>query len=235
MINLKKIERQKCFQVIWCLLGIYILWQFGYAMARSASLPGRVRKGLLQYNESTAKDEQTPPSKPQQAQASKNPFAPPSNLTMPKCMAVLGDEALINEKWYKIGSTVGGAKIVAINSESVKILWEEKEHTLIPFDVEVQYAANTKKPSGDTSKRNKSEAPPGQNESNPNRRSSGMGRPEGVRGPGMASPEDRRRMYERYQNASPEEQAEMRREMRERFSGRGRGQGGGRPDRSRER
>jgi hypothetical protein len=63
MINLKKIERQKCFQVIWCLLGIYILWQFGYAMARSASLPGRVRKGLLQYNESTAKDEQTPPSR----------------------------------------------------------------------------------------------------------------------------------------------------------------------------
>ena len=225
MIDLKKNQKSNYLRMIWCLLALWIFWQFGTAMIRSAFLPRRVQKTLEHYKESPKKNNQMQSSRTEHAQEPKSMFAQ-QKVEMPKCLAVLGDEALINEQWYKVGSTVGGAKIVAINSKSVKILWEEKEHALVPFDVAVQYAVQTAGPKG-MSEAPKSAAPPGSGA--PGRGTFGN---DGPRGPGMISSDERRQMYERYQNASPEEQEKMRQQMRERFGGRGRGQRGGRSGRS---
>ncbi|MCK5878856.1 MAG: hypothetical protein KAH24_03695 [Holophagae bacterium] len=224
MNNIKRIEPGKYLHVVWCLLGIWILWQCGSVVIRSAWLPRRIQRALVQYKKSTEKNGQVQSSPSQHAQAPKNIFAPPQKPQIPKCMAVLGDEALINGKWCKIGSEANGIKIMAINPESVKILWKEKEHTLVPFDVQVQYAENVNPTfdSGGTSGGNKSAVPPGVNGSNP--KPPGMGHSEG--GPSGMSSEERR---ERYQNASPEEREKMKQQMKERSGGRG--QRGRRPGR----
>jgi hypothetical protein len=235
MINMKRIETEKYLRGIWCLLGIWILWQCGSVMMRSAFLPGRIQRSLVQYKKSIEKPEQGQSSPAQNAQAPKNMFAS-QKVEIPKCMAVLGNEALINGRWYKAGDSVDGATIEIINPESVKILWEGKEQTLVPFDQQVQYAKSGASPSsgGGKAANNKSEAPSGTGQ--PGSGGSGMGGASGgPRGSSRPSPDEQRRMYERYQNASPEEQERMRQEMRERFGGRGRGRRGGRPDRSRER
>ncbi len=222
MINIKRIETGKYLHVVWCLLGIWILWQCGSVMIRSAFLPRRIQRAIVQYKKSTEKNEQGQSSPSQHAQAPESIFAPPQKPKVPKCMAVLGDEALINGKWYKIGSEANGAKILAINPESVKILWEGKEHRLVPFDVQVQYAdkaATGQRAASARKKPSASHIPAG-----PGMRGGENRRPGGASG---MSDGERRQMRERYQNASPEEQEKMRQQMR----GRG-GQRGGRPGRS---
>ncbi len=68
----------------------------------------------------------------------KNMFAPPP----PKpgwpvsSVQILGHTAFINGKWYKVGDDIGGAKILEIGPTYVKMVWEGKEKTFYPFDVE---------------------------------------------------------------------------------------------------
>ena len=233
MINLKESQKEKCFRAVWCLLVIWVLWQFGTAMTRSAFLPRRVQKALEYYKESTEKNKQMQASKTERKQEPKSMFAPSKKVQMPKCSAVLGDEALINDKWYKVGSTAGGAKIVAINPESVKILWEEKEQILVPFNIKVESDSQTRNGQSPSAKKEASVSPrPGgrgmRNSENGNLRESGAISSDEARQMREryqnASPEDqekmRQQMQERYQNASPEEQESMRQQMR-RFRGRG--------------
>ena len=203
MIDLKTNQKSNYLRMIWCLLAFWIFWQLGTAMIRSAFLPRRVQKTLEHYKESPKKNKQMQSSKTEHAQEPKSMFAP-QKVEMPKCLAVLGDEALINKQWYKVGSTVEGAKIVAINPESVKILWEKREHTLVPFDVKVQYA----------DQKGASEPPKPAAPSACGTPGMGRDRNGGPRGSGMPSPYERRQMYERYQNASPEEQEKIRQQMR---------------------
>jgi len=206
-IDLNKIQNSKCFHLIWCLLGICILWQLGTTMARSALLPKRVQKALEQYKESTEQNTQMQASKTEPKEQPKSMFAPPKKVQMPTCSAVLGDEALINDKWYKVGSTAGDAKIVAINPESVKILWEEKEHILVPFDVKVESAGqggNGQSPSANKES-SATPRPNGRNMRNTENATTGI------------SSDETRQMRERYQNVSPDEQKQMRRQMQERY------------------
>jgi len=217
LINLKIIGHPKYFLVLWCVLGLWIVWQIGTAATHSVSLPGHAQRALAQHK-SSSKD-QTSEQPPQQASVPKNPFSPPPQFVSVQCTAILGQEALIEGRWYKIGDTVKGLKIVEIQPASVKIAWQDQEHILIPFNVPVQYSSSS--PSS------RSSSPPVQN---PNNTSSRPPEPTDRRQPnirggpppgaGMPSEEQRRQMRERYLNASPEEQAEMRRQMRDRFGGR---------------
>lgn len=228
-MDLKKIQNPKYFRLIWCIIGICIFWQLAGAMTRSAFLPRRVRKTLASYKESTKE----PPSDQSEAKQVKGPdaekpktpksmFAPPRNMPKLQCTAVLGDQALINDQWVKVGGDLDGAKVVEIDPASVKIRWQEQERTLVPFDVEVKYAKNRPSSNGPSpSKNNQS----GGNEQA--RRPPDMSRPGGGPPDGFGN-DERRQMRERYLNASPEERAEMRRQMQERFGGR-RGQRGSRP------
>lgn len=75
----------------------------------------------------------------------KNLFAPPPPRQHPvkQVWGIFGDEVLIEGKWYKVGDTVGDAKIVAIEPAQVKIEWEGKEKSFSPFDA--KSAAESKK------------------------------------------------------------------------------------------
>lgn len=46
---------------------------------------------------------------------------------------ILGDEALIGDKWYKAGDKIGDAKIVAIEATHVIIKWKGKEKIFAPM------------------------------------------------------------------------------------------------------
>jgi hypothetical protein len=172
-----------------------------------------------------------------------NLFAPsaPKQHPIKEVRAIFGDEVLINNRWYKVGQTVGDAKIVAIEPTQVRVEWDGAEKTFLPI--------NASSPDEGESRRASGEGGPGPerpdivvvgSESGPPAgRSGAMGGRMRQRMENM-SDEDRERfrnemqaMRERFRDASPEERERMRAEMRERemmFGGgrRGRGPGGGR-------
>ena len=65
----------------------------------------------------------------------KNLFVPPTPKKHPvsQVSGILGNEVLINGKWYKVGDKIGDAKIVAIEPTQVKIEWEGKEKIFAPI------------------------------------------------------------------------------------------------------
>ncbi len=65
-----------------------------------------------------------------------NLFTPPPPKQHPinEVLGIFGNEVLIKDKWYKIGATVGEAKIVAIGPTKVTIEWDGKEKTFSPID-----------------------------------------------------------------------------------------------------
>ncbi|MBN2315321.1 MAG: hypothetical protein JXM79_15440 [Sedimentisphaerales bacterium] len=172
----------------------------------------------------------------------KNLFSPPEPKQHPinSVLGIFGDEALINDKWYKVGDKVGDARIVAIGPTSVTTEWEGKEKVFRPID------ASAAPESGDGPKSRPSRPTPkpggpgggpadmvvvqsqGSSSRGPEQRGP-SGR--GPGGPGerfsRMSEADRNQMRERYMQMSEAERERFRAEMRERFSG-GRGDRGGR-------
>jgi hypothetical protein len=141
---------------------------------------------------------------------------PPKQHPVSSVLGILGNEALINGKWYKAGDKVGDAKIVAIEPTQVRIEWEGNEKIFSPLQA-----------SGESTS-----GPPGRGE--PRGREGGeSGRAEMVvvganRGRGPGRGEDfRAEMRARFENMSEEERQAFRERMRERFGGRGPGGGGG--------
>jgi hypothetical protein len=65
----------------------------------------------------------------------KNLFAPPSPKQHPvsSVFGILGDEALIGNRWYKVGDKVQEARIVAIEPTRVRIEWEGREKVFAPL------------------------------------------------------------------------------------------------------
>lgn len=159
-----------------------------------------------------------------------NLFAPPLQKKHPvsQVLGILGDEVLINNKWYKTGDNIGDAKIVAITPIDVKIEWDGNEKTFIPFDAKGASASGSRKPGGPGKPQ---VAKAGEKGSPDIVQVQQEGRPEGMgrfgggdRGDMM---ERMREMRERFENMSPEERERARAEMRERFGGRGSRGGGG--------
>ena len=144
-----------------------------------------------------------------------NLFAPPPPKQQPikRVLGILGNEVLIEGKWYKLGDMVKDAKIVAIEPAQIKIEWDGKKITLEPIS-----SASSSPPGAPTSAR----VVTGQAESQgvpvspePMRRGRRGGRGRG--GFGNLSSEERAAMRERFRNASDEERQQMRNEMRRRF------------------
>ena len=71
-----------------------------------------------------------------------NLFVPPVAKKHPvkEVGGIFGNEVLIKDKWYKVGDTVGDAKIVAIGPTQVTIQWEGKEKAFLPFDAAISEA-----------------------------------------------------------------------------------------------
>lgn len=159
----------------------------------------------------------------------KNLFVPkPPKPTAPQCSQILGDAAFFQDKWVKVGEEINGAKVVAIDSTSVTLLWEEKEVKQYPFQQQPPGGG----PEGRNGRRDRMDS---------GRQPSSGPSPEGSRPMGdfsgrpawMMSPDERDQMRQRFMNMSPEEREAFRNEMRQRmqeggFSGR---RGGGRSGR----
>ena len=71
-----------------------------------------------------------------------NLFAPPPPKQHPvkEVWGILGDEVLIEGRWYKVGDTIGDAKILAIGPTSAKIDWNGAEKVFLPIDATIPEA-----------------------------------------------------------------------------------------------
>ncbi|MDH4239032.1 MAG: hypothetical protein OEW48_05685 [Phycisphaerae bacterium] len=158
-----------------------------------------------------------------------NLFAPPIPKTHPvnkdQVLGILGNEALINGRWYKSGDNVGDAKIVAITPIDVTIEWDGSEQVFVPIDAKGDSPSGSRRPGGPDRPQAAKEGEQGSPEmvqvQQEGGGGEGMGRFEG------GDMERMRAMRERFENMSPEERRQAIAEMRERFGGRG-GPGGGR-------
>jgi len=70
----------------------------------------------------------------------RNLFSPPQPPRHPvtSVLGILGDEALIGDRWYKAGDTIGDARIVAVEPTQVRIQWQGRETVFVPMDVAEQ-------------------------------------------------------------------------------------------------
>ncbi len=71
-----------------------------------------------------------------------NLFAPPPPKQHPvkEIYGIFGNEVLIKDKWYKVGDTVGDAKIVAIGPTQATIEWDGAEKAFSPIDATISEA-----------------------------------------------------------------------------------------------
>jgi hypothetical protein len=137
----------------------------------------------------------------------------------------MGNEALINDKWYKAGDKIGDARIVAVEPTQVKIEWDGSTKYFAPL---ASADGSSGPPSGRRGRDKGGESGgPG-----PTRVEVVGPGPEGG-GFGNMSEEQRAEMRARmdemranFENMSPEEREAFRNKMRERFGGRGPGEGG---------
>jgi hypothetical protein len=220
MSDLKKTQRHipgtlLCLSV---LLALLIAAKVSAFVLNANDIPDKIAKTLNApgRNEENIKRYQAIYTKATTALKKKNLFLPPTppkRNPVTKVTAIFGDEAMIANKWYKVGDKIQDAEITSISPNLVTVIWNEKETKLQPFDTVVLAAA--KKPGSDKIKKDKEDK--------------GGPRPDqmGERPPrpgGMPSMEERpKRMPER-RNMSDEDKAKFREKMKSRGSN-----GGGRP------
>ena len=94
-----------------------------------------------------------------------NLFSPPVPKRHPvtSVLGILGDEALIDGKWYKAGDRVQDARIVAVEPTHVRVEWEGREKTFAPLQATGQLDS-------DRSRRTSQSPRPKARASNPARR-----------------------------------------------------------------
>lgn len=150
----------------------------------------------------------------------KNLFAPPPPKQQPvkQVWGILGDEVLINDRWYKVGDMVQDAKIVAIAPTAVRIEWDSREITLAPID-----AVSPPSPAGPKSKEPVVVAKGRESSQEERAEMVAVGaerRPEfgleGRGGFGLFRPEEGERFRERWESMSEADRDRLRREMEER-------------------
>jgi hypothetical protein len=97
--------------------------QGALALARSERDPNSLKRSLGEAKKAAETLKQ------------KNLFVktPPKEHPIKQVEGILGSEAFISGKWYKVGEKVGDAKIVAINATNVKVEWNGKETSFSPI------------------------------------------------------------------------------------------------------
>jgi hypothetical protein len=140
-----------------------------------------------------------------------NLFAPPAQKQYPvnEVIGILGDQALINGQWYKVGDSVADARILAIEPTKVKVVWNGQEKEFTPMSSTGQGG-----PEGPGPGRRGGPPVPG---GPPMVVTGGRPGPMGGQGQGIQSPEEMEKMREQWRNMSPEERQKYREEMRARF------------------
>jgi hypothetical protein len=136
--------------------------------------------------------------------------ATPKQFPVSDVLGIMGHEALINGKWYKVGDTVAEAKIIAIEPTKVRIAWNGQEKEFSPIG-----SGGRPDQPGSTGGRPGPGGPPKMVVAG-GRRGSGQ-----MQGSGPSS-EEMSRMREQWKNAvTPEERQRLREAMRQRAGRRG--------------
>jgi len=91
----------------------------------------------------------------------KNLFVPPPPKRHPirDVTGILGDTALINGDWHKVGDKIGEATVLEITSTYVKIEYEGKEKIYSPFDMEIKEEKKEEKKEEEKKEEKKEEEP----------------------------------------------------------------------------
>jgi hypothetical protein len=146
----------------------------------------------------------------------KNLFVPAAARQNPvrEVIGILGREALIGDKWYKVGESVGDAKIVAIEPTKVKVVWDGREQEFSPIGSSGA-GGRGGPPSGLPGRGS------GPGASGRGGMAAGARRGSGMQAGGAPSPE-MDALRARWMNASPEEKQRLREEMRQKGGARGR-------------
>jgi hypothetical protein len=116
--------------------GILILIEVAGYFVASANvkrlISDAVARGKLDVNEM---EEYSAKSKAIADELKKNNlFAPPPpKQPLKQISGIMGDEVVINHKWYKVGDMVGDTKIIAIEPTQIRAEWEGKELVLKPI------------------------------------------------------------------------------------------------------
>lgn len=142
---------------------------------------------------------------------------PPRQHPIKEVLGILGNEALINGNWYKVGDSVGDAKIVAIGPTKIKVAWDGKEKDFSPI------AASGGGREGGPSKPSRpgdKPRPAGRAERVASNARGGP-TPSGQPKPGL-SDDERIRRSSQWQSMTPEERQQARQEMRQRLGTRSR-------------
>lgn len=211
----------------WYLAGLILVINWGTLAAGMIFHPRLIQTSAQRYEQLEKEVREAVPAvadriKPLQ---DKNPFAPkPPKPTAPQATQILGDAAFFQDKWVRVGEEINGAKVVAVDSISVTLLWEEKEIKQYPFERKPEEGG----PGGPNGGRPSRPAP------DSGQRPASRPSPEGFgdfggRPPWAMSPEERSQMRQRFEQMTPEEREAFRSEMRQRFEegGFGRGRRGG--------
>jgi hypothetical protein len=130
----------------------WALWALGavaavlgvLALAKVVSLPRGTARGRDLVDLATAGDALDPNGLQRHladaktvadALKKKNPFipTPPREHPVKQVEGILGNEALISGKWYKVGQKIKDARIVAIRPTEVEIEWDGKGKTFSPI------------------------------------------------------------------------------------------------------
>ena len=73
-----------------------------------------------------------------------NLFSPPAPPRHPvtSVLGILGNEALIGDRWYKAGDNIADAKVVAVEPTQVRVQWQGRETVFVPMETESQPASD---------------------------------------------------------------------------------------------
>jgi hypothetical protein len=202
------------------LLILMICFKLLVFIAHSVTLPAAVAKTLARSepNEHVIKEYTKARKQLSEDLKSKNPFALiGSEPKAPECRGILGNKAFIEDKWYGVGETAAGAKIVAITAEAATVQWQGKQLQLAPIQAtlppEPQKLAT---PAGSPRPEQVAQAQPTPGETEPVRPEGPEPRDRpGRRGSfrGM-SREEMGQMMQRVRNMSPEERRSYFEQMR---------------------
>jgi hypothetical protein len=146
----------------------------------------------------------------------KNLFSPPPPKQHPvkAVTGILGSEAIIDGKLYKVGDKIADARILAIGATEVRIEWDGKEKVFSPMGADASSEAGPQRPGrpgmAARAERGRPEGGAPVVVVGPGGRRSGRG------GFGSLSPEEREKLRERWQTMSEQERQEFRERMRER-------------------
>jgi hypothetical protein len=196
-------------------LGVLILVKLGSFFATSAKMERLVEEAVAQSkaDPNDAKEYLAKFKEVADELKKKNMFAPPPpkpGWPVSRVEGILGDTALINGGWRKVGDDIGGAKVLEIKPTYVKVVWEGKEKIFSPFDIKDAGGTKSDSRKGEEAKRDVRRER-GERRARPSRGGRG-----GFRD---MSREERKRMREKMRDMSPEERREYMRKMREGSNG----------------